>query len=364
MTKQLDTFRDAIFLVTEENACPLYNVGDELKVENFGFSISSYKPGCLYLSQEIARIVASRDSFGGFAKLGSQKNRFDCGGCEGKIFFEFKKEKDFATLQMKLLKETEEKKRKQHLDRFFGVLRKLDIFKSLDDDSLSDLTLLLELKTIPIGKQVAKKGDPGHYLFIILSGGVEFKSEEGAKLSEMKAGEIFGEMSLLAGDPVAASVYTVANTQVAMLSIKNFKHVLQKYPVLQLFLLKLLVDRAQANALKSGNITSGMTGELDEIATVDLFQLINSSQKTGTVTFALDDGKAMVFFRDGEIIYARYLKERNKQAITALLGVSSGHFTYARGIPKELDNVPPIGGFMGLMMEGVQSIDEDSAQGV
>ena len=358
-TKQTEKIRDAIFIITDEKGCPLYNLGEEIKVENFSLSISSYKPNCLYLARKVTEIVASRDSFGGFTKLTGHKTRFDCGGCgDGMIHFEFKKDKDFATLQMKMLKETEERRKKQHLDRFFGVLRKLKIFEPLDDDSLSDLTLLLDLKTIPMGKRVVKKGDPGTSLYIILQGQVEVKAEEGNIIAGLKTGEIFGEMSLLTGEPVINSVFTAVNTQLAMLSIKNFRHVLKKYPVLQLFLFKMLVDRAQAMALQAGNITSGMTGELAEISPVDLFQLINSSQKTGTIDLRLDQGRAMVFFNEGEIIYARYLKLRNKEAIYALLAMKSGHFSYTKGLPEELSNLPPIGGFMAMMMEGVQSIDE------
>ena len=357
--KQAEKIRDAIFLITNERACPLYNIGEEIKIENFSLSISSYKPNCLYLAEKVTEIVTSRDSFGGFTKVSGHKTRFDCGGCgDGIINFEFKKDKDFATLQMKLLKETEERRKKQHLDKFFGVLRKLKIFETLDDDSLSDLTLLLELKAIPMGKRIVKKGDPGTHLYIILQGQAEVKAEEGKVLAELKTGEIFGEMSLLSGEPVINSVYTAINTQVAMLSVKNFKHVLKKYPVLQLFLFKMLVDRAQAMALQSGNITSGMTGELSEISPVDLFQLINSSQKTGTIDLRLDKGRAMVFFNEGEIIYARYLELRNKEAVYALLAIKSGYFSYTKGIPEELNNLPAIGGFMAMMMEGVQSIDE------
>ena len=49
MNKPVNKYPQAIFLVTEERSCPLYNIGDELKVENFSFSVSSYKSGCLYL---------------------------------------------------------------------------------------------------------------------------------------------------------------------------------------------------------------------------------------------------------------------------------------------------------------------------
>jgi CRP/FNR family transcriptional regulator, cyclic AMP receptor protein len=358
LNKKSKSFRDAIFIVTEERSCPIYNVGEELKVENYSLFVPSYKPGCLHLSQKIIEIITSRDSYIGFARFDSQKSKFDCGGCEGIVHFEFKKEKDFATRQMKLLNEVEERRRRQHLEKFFGVLRNIDTFEPLDDDALSDLTLLLDVKTIPIDKVVIKRGEPGSNLYIVLKGRVAIIAEDGSRLAEMSAGEIFGEMSLLSGEPVTSSVHTLEATQVAMLSLKNFKHVLKKYPVLQLFLFKLLVNRAQAQTLRSGIITSGMNGELSEISTVDLFQLINSSRKTGTIDLSLDQGKAMVFFKEGEIVYARYLNLRNKDAVFALLAEKRGHFAYAKGIPPEVDKLSPIGGFMGMMMEGLQRIDE------
>lgn len=359
MRKMVNKLSDAIFVITEERSCPIYNLGEEFKVENLGLTVPAHKPGCLYLAQAIANIVTSKDRFSGIPKFGAQKSRFDCGGCEGMVYFEFKKERDFATLQMKLLNETEERRRRQHLEKFFGVLRSLDFFESLDDDALSDLTMLLEMRTIPVDHVVLKKGDSGSHLHIVLSGRVAVVASDGSRIAEMGEGEIFGEMSLLSGEPVSSSIHTIADTQFAMLSIKNFKHVLKKYPVLQLFLFKMLVDRAQTLALRSGNISSGMSGELSEISTIDLFQLINSAQKTGTIDLALELGRGMVFFKDGEIIHARFLKHRNSDALFALLHEKRGHFSYTKGIPKELANLPPIGGFIGLMMEGLQRIDEN-----
>ncbi len=359
MKRQITNFSDAIFVVTEERSCPIYNVGEELKVEKFSLSVPSFKPGCLFLAQEIVNIITSgRGSFSGIPKLSAKKSRFNCGGCEGLIYFEFKKDKGYATLQMKLLNDAEKRRRRQRLDKFFGVLRNLDIFESLDDDALSDLTMLLEVKTILIDKLVIKKGEPGSNLYIVLKGQVAVMADDGSRIAEMGEGDIFGEMSLLSGELVTNSIHTIAATQVAMLSVKNFKYVLKKHPVLQLFLLKMLVDRAQTMTLRSGNITSGMTGELAEIAIIDLFQLINSSQKTGIIDLTLDRGKAMVYFKDGEIVHARFLKFRDQDAVFALMGVKSGHFSYGRGIPDDLVTLPPIGGFMGMMMEGLQRIDE------
>lgn len=359
MRNKTEKIQNAVFIITQERSCPLYTAGEEIKVANFGISISSYKPVCLYLAQKTMGIVSNTKSLGAaISPMRSQRGKFDCGGCGGLIHFEYKQEKEFATLQMKLLKETEEKRRKQHLERYFGMLRGLPIFKSLEDDALKDLTVLLDFKTIPIDKVVIKKEEPCNYLFIILDGQVGVIGEDGTRILELGAGDILGETSFLTGDPVANSVHTLAPTQLAMLSTKNFKNVIVGYPVLQIFLFKMLVDWAQTMTLRSGNITSGMNGKLAEIPAVDLFQLINSSQKTGTVELSLDAGRAAVYFQDGQIVRATYRNLADRDAVFALLREKNGLFTYTRGIPDKLNNTPPIGDFMGMLMEGLQRIDE------
>ena len=355
---QKKKFRDAVFVVTEERSCPIYNKGEELGVDGHCAFVPEAKPVCMILTAKLIEITAAQDNFEGFGQLGTQKAKFKCAGCTGIIGFEYKKKKDFSTLQMKLLSEAEERRRKKHLDKFYGKLRNFQLFESLDDGALYDLAELMELKTYPKDKIVLKQGDPGVNLFVLLSGKVGVIGDDGARLAEMGKGDIFGEMSLLSGEPVTFSIHSLEETEAALLSIKNFKFVLKKYPVLQLFLLKLLVDRAQSMALRSGNITSGMSGALEEIGIVELFQLINSSQKTGKIELILDDATATVQFSDGEFIEARYKELMDKEALFALLAKKSGHFSYTKGISVALENAQPFGGFMGLIMEGVQHVDE------
>jgi hypothetical protein len=358
LNKPEEKYRDAVFIITEERSCPIYNAGEELKVQNFTLLIPSYKPSCLHLAQKIADIVTIKDTIGGLPQRGGQQSQFDCGGCEGMIYFEHKKEKDFATLQMKMLQEATDRRKRKLIEQHFGELRQFAIFKPLDDLSLVDLTMLLEFNTIPKDKRVVKKGSPGNYLYIILQGKVTVINAHGSKVAEIKAGEIFGEMSLLSGEPVSNSIHTTEDTRVAMLSVKNFRNVLKSYQILQLFILKMLVDRAQTIALRSGNISSGMTGKLADIPPGDLLHMINAARKTGAIHMSLKKGRAVVFFKEGQIVFARFQQHRQKEAVYALLREKNGHFNFTRGIPKELENSPPIGEFTAMMIEGRQRSNE------
>lgn len=354
-------YRNAIFIVTEERACPIYNVGEEFKVEQMALSVPEGKPACLMMVRELMKAVAEKRSMERFSPYGPLRVKFECGGCTGLIRFEFKKEKDFATLQMKLLAAAEQKARMRHLDRFFDLLRGLEIFEPLDEDSLRDLSAQLQLREFDANKIVLKKGEPGTSLHIILEGRIAVIGDEGQTLSEMGAGEIFGEMSLLSGEPITTTIHSREKTRLAVLSSKDFKHVLNRYPILQVFFYRMLVERAQANTLRSGTISSGMTGKLSEINPVELFQLINSSQKTGKVQLVFDDGNAVVTFHEGELLGAQYRTLSGKDAFFALLAKSEGRFTYTSGITAEEKDLPVLGGFMGLIMEGMRRVDESES---
>ena len=351
-------YRNAIFIVTEERSCPIYNAGEEFKVEQMALTVPEGKPACLMMVRELMKAVAEKKSMERFSPYGLKKVKFECGGCTGLIRFEFKKEKDFATLQMKLLAVAEQKARMRHLDRFYDVLRGLEIFEPLDEDSLRDLSGQLQLKEFNANKIVLKKGEPGTSLYIILEGRVAVIGDEGQTLSEMGVGDIFGEMSLLSGEPITTSIHSREKTRLATLSSKDFKHVLNRYPVLQVFFYRMLVERAQANTMRAGTISSGMTGKLSEINSVELFQLINSSQKTGKVQLTLDDGNAVVTFYEGELVDTQYNDLSGKEAFFALLAKGEGNFTYTSGLTSEEKELPVIGGFMGLIMEGMRRVDE------
>jgi hypothetical protein len=105
--QQKQKFTDAIFIVIEERSCPFYNIGDELKVENNNVVVPEAKQLCMVLVSKLIEITAKKQSVERVSQLGVKMSQFDCGGCQGKISFEYKKEKSFATLQMKLLFDTD-----------------------------------------------------------------------------------------------------------------------------------------------------------------------------------------------------------------------------------------------------------------
>ena len=357
-------YRNAVFIVTEEHACPIYNVGDEFIIHDFTLTVERNKEVCLMLVQEVLKALTNtRPLQPRFTQTGMRRTKFECGGCTGLIRFEYKKENAYSTLQMNLLEVAKKRAKKQLIEEFFDLLREMEIFEPLDDFDLQDLALLMKLQKYPANKVIIEAGELGTHFYVVLAGTVAVVREDNEVIAEIGPGNIFGEMSLLSGELTYPSVYSKTAVQLAALKAKDFKHVLSRYPILQIFFYRVLVNRAQKNTMRSGNISSGMSGELTDINSVELFQLINSGGKTGQIQFVFDNSQAVTLFNEGEIVFCKYGELEGQEAIFSLLAKQKGLFTYTKGLAEEEKKLPVLGGFMGLIMEGLRRIDEEQEGG-
>jgi CRP-like cAMP-binding protein len=352
-------FRNGVFIITEERYCPLYNAGEEIYVDGGVMRLPAGKSTCLTLAQDIIRLVAEDVAYEHFLQGAKQKTKFECGGCEGRIGFEFKQEKEFATVQMKLLAATQRKEKLHDLSQFAGLLRNIQIFKPLSDDDLLDLATLLKLEKCPWGFPVLQKGDVGNHLYIILSGRIEVMDEDGVTLAEMGKGDVFGEMSLLSGEAVTTTIMAMEPTELATLSKKNFHHMQVRFPALQVFFYKMLVGRITTiNQQRAEELSSGMVGQLADIPPVELLQMINSNQKTGSLKIEIGKDKAQLQFNEGELVHALFGGKEGLEAFYAVLALKDGRFKFVQGLSRHDKQHKAIGSFMGMLMEGMKRLDD------
>ncbi len=346
-------------MITEEKGCPLYNVGEELKVEANWVSVSTMKPTCLVLAQNIVSLTTEDVAYEQFGSGKKSKNSFECSGCTGLIRFEFKKARDYATLQMRLLAYADKKRQIASSSKVLDELKEIEVFKPLDIDDLTDLAALLQIKEYPYGFPICQIGEPGTHLFVMLNGRVEVLDADGVVLSEMSRGDVFGEMSLITGDEVSTTVMAVEPCEIATLNQKNFNYIIEKFPVLQAFLYKLVVRRIESlNEQWAEDLSSGMNGQVADIPVVDLCQMINSGHKTGRLKVE-DEGRAgIIVFNGGEIVFAESSGLIGVEAFYLVMGMTRGRFRFIQGITRREKKLKPLGGFMALVMEGMKHQDE------
>jgi CRP-like cAMP-binding protein len=99
-------------------------------------------------------------------------------------------------------------------------LRGVPLFGGLPDSALQRLLQLMQLRTCATGNVICAEGDPAREMFIVRSGAVEVRKwalDGDACLARLRAGDEFGEMSLIDIQPRSASVVACEQTELYVL---------------------------------------------------------------------------------------------------------------------------------------------------
>ena len=99
------------------------------------------------------------------------------------------------------------------------------------------------VRRLEAGEWLFREGDPGHELFVVLQGSMRL-SRGGQELKRARAGDYFGEMSMLLDAPRSAGAEAAEpDTQVIAVSEANFDLLLRENPALVRRMLKEMADR-------------------------------------------------------------------------------------------------------------------------
>ncbi len=114
-----------------------------------------------------------------------------------------------------------------------GILRKIPTFEQISDEDLKKVSKTASVTSLRPGKYVIKAGDIGDSMYVIVQGSayVLIHNEEGETIvDQFGAGDYFGEMSLMSGEPRTASVRTVSSTILVRIDRKPFLDFLENNP--------------------------------------------------------------------------------------------------------------------------------------
>src|SRR5213595_1022681 len=127
-----------------------------------------------------------------------------------------------------------------------SILRAEPLFESLSEEQLDHVVQEARLKLFGRGEPVIEEGAEGDSMFVMLRGAANvFVSKNGSKIhvAKLGAGDCFGEMSLLTGEPRSATVRADADCYVMEIGKPIMGEVLRGAPECLVQLSELLAQR-------------------------------------------------------------------------------------------------------------------------
>lgn len=100
-----------------------------------------------------------------------------------------------------------------------------------------------------------------------------------------------------------------------------------------------------------------MQGNIRDMAVPDLIQHTCQDRKTARVTFSNGARKAMLFFKDGEIIHASLGNAEGEEVVYKILSWKEGTFTLENGVKAPKSSIKR--SWTGLLLLGAQRLDEE-----
>jgi CRP-like cAMP-binding protein len=120
------------------------------------------------------------------------------------------------------------------------VLKQLPLFEGMSSRHLRRIHA--RAKRFGPGESIVRAGDPGNAFYVVLAGEVRVDPPKGPSVN-LKAGDSFGEMSLLDGAPRSADITAAGEVTVMVIGRAAFTKLLRGEPQMAGVLLRTLAGR-------------------------------------------------------------------------------------------------------------------------
>jgi CRP-like cAMP-binding protein len=143
------------------------------------------------------------------------------------------------------------------------VLPRVPLFSSLPREALESLIGRLTVEKRKPGEVVVREGEPGHSLYVVVTGLVEVTRGGAANvLARLGDGTFFGELALVTADPRTATVTVVEPTELLAINRAVMNELVAQYPQVLATILSFVRGRLVATLLATSPLFTAF--DLDE----------------------------------------------------------------------------------------------------
>lgn len=350
-----------VLTVIEEFDCPLFNKGDKMVLRLPGVDMRQSSGVCTLALSKFLPVREKIDC--GKFKLVLKQVRFRCPRPDNPVVFDVDVVED-PPGKTEIIRRMSD----GDTDKSVAQLKTIPIFQPLSAKALERVLEMLRLEHYPKGSTVIEKGEVGTAFYIVFRGVVEVLglSDRGKTgvITRLKERDCFGEMSLLTGAPISASIRAADEVALLVMEKADFETMCRENPVLAQLFTALLASRL-------GNVTGRLAeeeakafnGKLSVISLVEVVQSLSDGTRSGTLTIRRADEEServgRIGFRDGRIHTINLGDLVGEEAFYEMLHWAEGEFWLE---PNEVPGADLIRrDVMTLLLEGMRRIDEERA---
>jgi CRP/FNR family transcriptional regulator, cyclic AMP receptor protein len=128
-------------------------------------------------------------------------------------------------------------------------LKAVRIFSTCSRKELRAIAKLAKIANVKPGVEIITESDDGNTMYVVLVGTAKV-SRGGRKIATVGPGSAFGELALLSKGPRTASVTSLSDMEVAIITRRKLTRVLEEAPDFARKLLEALADMVRENDKK------------------------------------------------------------------------------------------------------------------
>jgi CRP/FNR family cyclic AMP-dependent transcriptional regulator len=208
------------------------------------------------------------------------------------------------------------------------LLERVPIFSSLTPPQVAELAKVAVPRAYPAGQVIFREGDTGDTCFVVRSGAVKITREHAGRtiaLAELRAGDMFGELSMFGGEVRSATAQTLEETEAVALLASDVRRLLTTTPDIAWGMLEAMADRVrrtnerlanQSFQTVAGRVAGALaklvaarqsegaaeTDVLVEATQADIAQLAGASRESASRFLATLEREGLVTTQRGKVI--------------------------------------------------------------